>query len=77
MSIKTYNVDQLQKLNNVITETLGLVIMGEENYLKYLKKTMVWVQPYKIDNHFNAIQKHAKEITAKLRDGADKFDIKF
>ena len=75
--MKTYNVEQLQKLNNVVTETLGLVIMGEENYLKYLKKTMVGVQPYKIDNHFNAIQKHAKEITASLRNWANKYNIEF
>ena len=72
-----HNAESLIKINNVITETLGLVIMWEENYLAYLKKTMIGVQPYKIDNHFNWIQKHAKEITTKLREWASKFNIEF
>ena len=75
--MQTYNAEQLQKVNNVITETLGLVIMGEKNYYDYLKKTISGVQPYKIDNHFNAIQKHANEITAELKKNASKYNIEF
>ena len=73
--IRTFWVADLQRLNNIITEVIGFLVLGEKAYNDYLYKSMKGIHKHKIEKHGEDIKRQANTMKTRIIDDAKKYDI--